>query len=231
MTRPRRDLRVALGLALAVAAATVGDAREIRLGLRVQPKLELERTASVYVGPFVLEPGGEGGRRVDAAAVRELDRYVRRLLRRETSLSVLPPEPTLVAPSQDSSQLRGMKDFWRALSQRTGADYVLAAAVDVEVLDRTGYSSEKYVSPADGKTYYRQVLVEETGFRYDILLVVFDADGEPVLEEQISDFQPRQARKLEETKDMYEGLYALEERLLGIFVPRVVHVRRYLYTG
>lgn len=224
-----RALRIVV-VALLAAVPAVVSGREVRMGLRVAPKLDLTGGERVFIGPILLEPGDEGTRRVDVSAVRELDRYVRRLLRRQTRLNLLPPEEGLTPPTADVTALRGMAEFWRELAGRHGADLVVAASVDVEVLDRTGYSTEKYVSPEDGKTYFRQVLIEETGFKYDILLMVFDAAGALVLEEQISDFQERQPRKLDEFTDMYEDLYTLENRLLGVFVPRVILARRYLYS-
>jgi len=87
------------------------------------------------------------------------------------------------------------------------------------------------VSPQDGKTYFRQVLVEETGFSYDILLVVMDGKtGAVIHEEQITDFKPQNERKLEEYTDMFTDLYTLQNRLVGIFVPRTVQVKRTLFT-
>jgi hypothetical protein len=75
------------------------------------------------------------------------------------------------------------------------------------------------------------VLVEETGFSYDILLVVMNgANGTVVHEEQITDFKPQNERKLEEYTDMFTDLYTLQNRLVGIFVPRIVQVKRTLFT-
>ena len=180
---------------------------------------------------MLLEPGDEGTRRVDVSAVREFDRYVRRLLRRQTRLTLLPPDEALTPPTSDVNALRGMTEFWRDLAERSGRRHAWWRRPSTSRCSTaTGYTTEKYVSPEDGKTYFRQVLVEETGFKYDILLLVFDPSGALVLEEQISDFQERQPRKLDEFTDMFEELYTLENRLLGVFVPRVVRARRYLYS-
>ena len=76
-----------------------------------------------------------------------------------------------------------------------------------------------------------QFLVEETGFNFDILLMVFDGEsGEQVLNEQITDFKERSDRKLEQYEDMFSDLYNLEARLLGVFVPRSMVAKRTLYT-
>ena len=226
---PARAARF-LVLVLLAAAPVLAGSREVRLGLRVAPQLKLTGGERLYIGPVLLEPGEEGTRRVDVSAVREFDRYVRRLLRRQTRLTLLPPDKDLALPTTDVNALQGMTEFWRDLAERTGADMVVSASIDVQVLDRTGYTTEKYVSPEDGKTYFRQVLIEETGFKYDILLMVFDASGSLVHREQISDFQERQPRKLDEFTGMFEDLYTLENRLLGVFVPRIVRARRYLYS-
>ena len=196
------------------------------------PELELKGTERIFVGPFLLEPRVEGGtRQVDVNAPRELERYVRTVIRRRTRLTLLEPSDDISPPTRNPSELVGMPEFWTEVSRETGADYIVAAFVDVEVLDREGYTTEKYVSPEDGKTYFRQVLVEETGFDYDILFHVYDASGTLVLEEQVTEFKDRSQRKLNEFKDMFDDLYKLENRVLGMFVPRTVRAKRFLYGG
>jgi hypothetical protein len=133
-------------------------------------------------------------------------------------------------PTTDPRELVETPGFWREIALRSEADYIVTAAIDVEILDRAGYQTEEYVSPQDGKTYFRQVLVEETGFSYDILLHVLSGEtGEVVFTEQITDFQEKSERKLEVYTDMFDDLYTLENRILGIFVPRYVRAKRYLF--
>ena len=236
MTSPRIvGVRLSLVLVLlwlAAAATATAGGREIELRLMIQPELELKGTERIFVGPVLLEPrGGADFRRVDINAVREFERYVRKMLRRRTRLTLLEPVEDLRPPSEDINELTTMTEFWATLGAETEADYIVAASIDVEVRDREGYTTEKYVSPEDGKTYFRQALIEETGFSYDILILVFDGDGNLVHEEQITDFKDRTEQKLDSFKDMFNELFTLENRLLGIFVPRSVLAKRYLYTG
>jgi hypothetical protein len=204
----------------------------MRVGLKVRPELDVGSRARVYVGAILLEPRqGGGSTMADIQAIREFEEYIRDLLRRRTRLRVQPQVEKLEPPTLDLAELLEYPDFWRKVSDRSGADYIIAASVDVKVLDREGYTTEEYVSPADGKTYFRQVLVEETGFGYDILLVVVNgATGETIFRDQITDFKEKDERKLDEYEDMFDDLYTLENRLLGIFVPRVVQAKRYLYN-
>ena len=220
-------------VAVVVAALVHAGANEIRVGLKVRPELNVGSRAKVYVGSILLEPRQGGGTTMaDIQAIREFSEYMRDLLRRETRLRVQPQLEGIDPPTLDLGKLLEYEEFWRDVATRSGADYVIAASVDVKVLDREGYTTEEYVSPTDGKTYFRQILVEETGFAYDILLVVVDGrTGFPVFKEQITDFKEKDERKLDEYEDMFDDLYTLENRLLGIFVPRTVMAKRFLYAG
>ena len=229
MTKKAWGIVAALTLTASMALA---GASEIRVGLKVRPELEVGSRAKVYVGSILLEPRQGGGTTMaDIQAIREFSEYMRDLLRRETRLRVQPQLEGIEPPTLDLGKLLDDREFWRDVASRSGADYVIAASVDVKVLDREGYTTEEYVSPSDGKTYFRQVLVEETGFSYDILLVVVEGrTGKTVFRNQITDFKEKDERKLDDYEDMFDDLYTLENRLLGIFVPRTVMAKRILYT-
>jgi hypothetical protein len=226
-----RTAAATLALVLTPALALAG-AREIQVGLQVRPELDVGSRAKVYVGAILLEPRQGGGTTMaDIQAIREFQDYIRDLLRRQTRLRVQPQLEGIEPPTLDLGRLVEIPEFWRDVAERSGADYVIAASVDVKVLDREGYTTEEYVSPTDGKTYFRQILVEETGFAYDILLVVVDGrTGDVLFRDQITDFKERDERRLDQYDDMFDDLYTLENRLLGIFVPRVVLAKRYLFT-
>lgn len=218
---------------LAVAAVSAAGSREVRIALLLKPELPIDGTEDFYVGPIMIEPReGENVQSVDLTAAREFEIYLRKILRRDAQLHLIPKQSELKPPSTHLAALLIDGDFWKAIGEETGADLIVAASIDVKILDRAGYTTEEYVSPQDGKTYFRQVMVEETGFSYDILLVVVDAKtGVAVHQEQISDFQPKNERKLEEYTDMFTDLYTLQNRLVGIFVPRAVQVKRALYSN
>jgi len=228
----RRAVAFLVLAVLGVAAGAGAASKELRINLWIEPDLQLDGTERIYIGPVLVEQrGGSKQSSEDLEASREFDDYLRKILRRKTRLDVLPVLEGLELPTSDPIELATMKQFWIDLGAATDADYIVAASIDVKVLDRAGYNTEEYVSPTDGKTYFRQVLVEETGFNFDILLTVYDGDtGEQILNEQITDFKERSDRKLRETEDMFAELYNLDNRLLGVFVPRSVVAKRTLYT-
>lgn len=221
-----------LVILIAVAAVCGAGTREIRIELHLKPEFPLDGTENIYVGPIMIEPReGENVQSVDLTAAREFEIFLRKILRRDAQLHLVLARDDLRPSTTDFSALLLDGDFWKSIGKETDADFVVAASIDVKVLDRAGYTTEEYVSPQDGKTYFRQVMVEETGFSYDILLVVVDAStGKVAHREQITDFQPKNERKLEEYTDMFTDLYTLQNRLAGIFVPRAVQVKRALFT-
>ena len=220
-------------VALVVASIGGAGSREVRMVLKLKPELPVDGTETVYVGPVLVEPReGEDIQSVDLTAAREFEIYLRKVLRREAELRLLPKGDGLQPPTDHLAALARRPKFWTDIREATNADLIVAASIDVKVLDRAGYTTEEYVSPQDGKTYFRQVLVEETGFNYDILLIVVEgATGDVIHREQITDFKPENERKLEEYTDMFSDLYTLQNRLIGIFVPREVQVKRALYTN
>ncbi len=227
----RRTIEL-LAILVAIAAVCSAGTREVRIELHLDPELPLEGTENVFVGPILIEPReGESVQSVDMTAAKEFEIFLRKILRRDAQLHLIPKRDDLRPPSNNLAALLQDADFWKTIREENGADYVVAASIDVKVLDRAGYTTEEYVSPQDGKTYFRQVMVEETGFSYDILLVVVEAEtGKLLHREQITDFQPKSERKLEEYTDMFTDLYTLQNRLVGIFVPRAVQVKRALYA-
>ncbi len=227
----RKTIEILIGL-LATAAVGGAGSKDIRMVLQLDPELPVTGDESVYVGPILIEPrDDEAVEAMDLSAAREFEIYLRKILRREAELRLIPERSDLQPPDRHLGSLIEDRSFWTALHEELEADLIVSASIDVKVLDRAGYTTEEYVSPQDGKTYFRQVLVEETGFSYDILLVVVEgATGDIIHQEQITDFKPEDERKLERSTDMFADLYTLQNRIVGIFVPRQVQVKRTLFS-
>jgi hypothetical protein len=135
-------------------------------------------------------------------------------------------------PTFDLALLSKNKDFWRAVGERSQADLILAGSLDFDVQDRSGYRTEEYVSPFDGRTYYRQILVEQTGYEYDIVLQVYDGKtGEQLYSDNFKDFkQSDEGQAADPLAGMFENLHSLEDRIVGVFAQRDVEATRVLFT-
>lgn len=234
----RLDLFVTLGAAaamsLAALVATPADAAdtvEVRVSLPVKARIDLTDRRTIAPVPFILVSSeGEGripGRDIDVQG--EFERYLLKLLRRDTPLKVVEPGPVQL-PSYDLDMLSRDRDYWRALGEQLQTDLLLVGSLDFDIQDRSGYRTEEYISPYDGRAYRRQVLVEETGFEYDIVMQVFDGrTGELLHDDNFKDFKQYEGESADPLIGMFQNLYALEDRIVGIFAQKRVQATRLLF--
>lgn len=211
-----------------VLAGTV----EVNLTLPVRARIDLEDRRTIGITPFqvVSREGAETELRRDVDVQREFERYLGRLIQRNTRLQIIEPGP-VEFPTFDLQLLSRQQDFWASVGERSGADLLLTGSLDFDVQDRSGYRREEYISPYDGRTYYRQVLVEQTGFEYDIVLQVYDGrTGEVLYADNFKDFKQFEGNQADPLRGMFENLYALEDRIANVFVQRTVETSRVLYT-
>jgi hypothetical protein len=223
----------ATALAVAIAVPAAADV-EVRLQLPVRAKVDLAGRRTVARAPFrVVGRVGSGGERARGSALdveKEFERYLTKLIRRETQLKVVEAR-AVDYPTFDLELLAANRDFWRAAGERAQADLLLAGSLDFDVQDKSGYRTEEYVSPFDGRTYYRQVLVEQTGFDFDIVLMVFDGrTGERLYFDNFKDFREFEGEKTDPLKGMFENLASLEDRILNVFTQKTVETSRILLT-
>ncbi len=232
-----RPLLAAMIPVLALAAfdalpAAAKNTTEVKLTLPVRARLDLAGRKTVAPAPFIMvSREGEGrvpGRDIDVQG--EFERYLTKLVNRETDLKVIEVGP-LDFPTYDLEMLARDRDFWRALGERTQADLILAGSLDFDIQDRSGYRTEEYVSPFDGRTYQRQVLVEETGFEYDIVMMIFDGrTGEQLYSDNFKDFKQYEGESADPLVGMFSNLYSLEDRIVGIFSQKEVEASRILFV-
>lgn len=235
LRRSPRRLGAVLGVAFFAFLASgplLAGAVEVRLQLPVRARLDLTSRRTITIAPFlvVTQEGQEAVQRRGLDVQREFERYLYRLLRRQTTLKIVEAGP-VDYPIYDLELLSRDVDFWRALGERTQADLILTGSLDFDIQDRSGYRTEEYVSPFDGRTYYRQVLVEQTGFEYDIVMQVMDGrTGEQLYVDNFKDFKSFEGEGADPLMGMFENLYALEDRIAGIFTERRVETIRTLFT-
>ncbi|HVS03736.1 MAG TPA: hypothetical protein VMT16_13280 [Thermoanaerobaculia bacterium] len=219
------------GSALLVALPAAAQTVRVKLKLPVRAALDLEDRSTLAVAPFiVVRQEGEAsfrGRNIDVK--EDFHRYLMKVLRRDTGLTVQ-ELGAVDYPSFDFEILARDRDFWRALGERADADLILTGSLDFDIQDRSGYRLEEYVSEFDGRTYYRQVLVEETGFEFDILMQVFDGrSGELLYSDNFKDFKTLEGTSADPVAGMFQNLYALEDRIVGVFAQKDVEATRVLF--
>ncbi len=228
-----RPLTAALLLALLLGASPLAaGVVEVRIKLPVRAKIDLAGRRTVAIAPFITV-GREGAGRQSESSVdvqQEFERHLTKLLRRETDLKLV-ESGRVDYPTYELDLLSRNRDFWRALGERLQTDLFLTGSLDFDVQDKSGYRTEEYVSPYDGRTYYRQVLVEQTGFEYDIVFQVYDGrTGELLFHDNFKDFKQIEGEKADPLLGMFENLRALEDRIAGVFTQKQVEASRLLLT-
>ena len=233
----RPVVRVSIGICVLIGGLTlsspaVAGIADVTFLVPVRARLDLQGRDTVTLAPFLVVTD-EGETAVQQRGIdvqQEFEDYLRRLLKRRTKLSYIESGP-VDYPSYDLQALASNEDFWRFLGERTGADLILSGSLDFDIQDRSGYRTEPYQSPYDGRTYYRQVLVEQTGFEYDIVMEVYDGKtGNRIYSDNFKDFKQFEGERADPLQGMFENLYALEDRIANIFAQKQVAATRVLIT-
>ena len=151
----------------------------------------------------------------------EFHRFLKKQLEKKTKFEVVETPPDLKLPTQNLTELArapGVLGVGRQRDRRPRSS--CRAASSSRSRTAPGYKTEEYVSPIDGRTYYRQVYVEQTGFLFDIVFLVFDGrTGEKLLQDEFKDFRQTGSRQRRRAAG------ALREPLLAR-EPDPQHVRR-----
>ncbi len=228
-----RGASILVLLLVGVATPLAAQVMEVTLKLPVRARLSIGPDEHLAIAPFVIVSTAEDkpdnrAAKVDVQA--EFQRYLGKQLSKELKSPVTILHDVRL-PGTDMKTLGSDQGFWRDLGRRNGSDYIVSGVIDFDVEGKVGYRTEEYVSPVDGRTYYRQVLVESTGFVFDIVIAVFDGEtGEKLVEENFRDFKEFQQQDYDELLGLFENLRSLESRLLSLFVAQETTATRYLFT-
>jgi hypothetical protein len=224
---------VVLGALLAASPLFAGVS-QVRLKLPLKPRLPLRGNEKIALAPFLVVTEADRARdkrlqNVDLQA--EFHRFLKKQIDKKTKLEVIETPPELKLPTQNLSELGRATEFWKSVGTSTGAEIVVSGSLEFRVEDRSGYKTEEYVSPINNQTYYRQVYVEQTGFVFDIVFLVFDGrTGEKILQDEFKDFRQTGGRRADELQGLFENLFSLENQILNLFVAREREADRYIFT-
>ena len=231
---PRAAAAVALALGFLVAVPLSAGVSQVRLKLPLKPRLPLRGNEKLALAPFILVTEADKARdkrlqNVDLQA--EFHRFLKKQVDKKTKLEVIETGSDVKLPTQNLTELARSTEFWRSVGVMTGADIIVSGSLEFRIEDRSGYKTEEYVSPINGQTYYRQVYVEQTGFLFDIVFLVFDGrTGEKLLQDEFKDFRQTGGRRADELQGLFENLFSLENQILNLFVAREREADRYLFT-
>jgi hypothetical protein len=217
-----------------LASACSSGTKEVKLRLPLRPKLAVTGRERISLAPFLV--ASKLSDKKDAPRYKDLDldaefrRYLGKQLGKRTKMTVVTMPLDVRLPSQNLKDLGEAADFWRGVGTRTGADILVTGIVDFRVENKSGYRAEEYRSPIDNRIYYRQVLVESTGFTFDVTVIALDGHtGLKLFQENFRDTKEKNRRATDELVGLFENLFSLENQLLGLFVVREREANRYVF--
>lgn len=231
----RRKASAALLIAATACLAACSGVSHVKMKLPLKPRLPLKGNERIAIAPFVIVTEAEKPKdREDLSKIdlqAEFHRYLIRLLKKKTRLDIVDLGETVQLPTRNLVELSRNTDFWRSVGQKSSADVVLSGTLEFRIEDTAGYKTERYVSPINGQTYYRQIYVEQSGYLFDVVFLAFDGPtGDKLLQDEFKDFRERNRRRTDELLGLFQNLFSLEEQVLNLFVPRERPVQRYLFT-
>lgn len=209
---------------------------EVRLKLPLRPKLAVTGRERIALAPFVV--ASRLSERKDASRYKDLDldtefrRYMGKQLGKRTKMTVVTMPADVKLPTLVLKDLaENSADFWKGVGQRTGTDIILSGVIDFKIEDTSGYRAEPYISKIDGREYYRQVLVESTGYTFDVTVIAIDGrTGGRLFQENFRDKKEKPRKAANELVGLFENLFSLESQLLGLFVVREREASRYVFN-
>ncbi len=222
----RRPLICVLLLVFLLAFPSIGFAKwdQVAVNVPIPPKIKVDPGEKVLV---TLARSTDHWR-LDVG--RELSRWIRRELGRSSSLKLLdvPPPPI---PEQRAEALAVNDLFWRRLGEDYQADIVVAAIVNFNVEDRSGYMETDSIHPITGQTYRSTQYVERTGFKMRVHIFFFKGDNGALLHNDIwTEERILDNRYAEDLNVLFELLEGMRKKLLGVVVPLVVAEPRYIWV-
>ncbi len=233
MLPSRRRCLGALFAAILLVVPACSSVDQVKLRLPLKPKLPLRGNERIALAPFILvaDPDKAKDKRLANVDVQaEFHRFLKKQLEKKTKFEVIPTPPDVKLPTQNLADLGRAQEFWAAVGTQTSAELIVSGSLEFRVEDRSGYKTEEYQSPIDGRTYYRQVYVEQTGFVFDIVFLVLDGrTGEKLLQDEFKDFRQTGSRNRDELQGLFENLFSLENQILNTFVPRDREAERYIF--
>ncbi len=163
---------------------------------------------------------------------REIARYLRGELRRESSLAVLDVVPPPAIPEQRLEDLIANTEFWKQLGRRYGADLILSGRIEFDRDDISGFQNVDSVSNVTGQKVRRTQFVEMEEFRYEMTVLFIDGKSGELL------FRDEVARKVTYQgmgNDSLTAFFAMSDAIVGdilaVVTSRMTHEQRAVFNG
>ena len=219
-----------LAASLTAVAARAASSVEVKLTLPVRARLDLaNRTPSSRRRSSSCGRKVKGASRPRTSTCSRSSSYLLKILKRDTDLDIVESGP-IDYPTYDLRMLARDAEFWRVIGERTQADHPGGQPrfrhPGSQRLPHRGIRlalRRPHLLPAGpGRADRLRVRHRGAGLRRP--------DRRAAYTDNFKDFKSFEGERADLLVGMFENLYALEDRLLGIFVQKRVAATRVLLT-
>jgi hypothetical protein len=218
-------------LSLLLSPAVTAGLRQLLIELPGKPKVDFVKGDSILIAPFLMvTPEKDTEDKNRRKAEDELRNFFSKMLSKGQAYNVQLSEGVPLA-STNVEKLKNAAAYWKTLASQYSAKFVISGVLDFTIKDQSGYETEEYTSPYNGRTYYRQVLVEKSGVSLELLLWVFNgADGAVATEENFKHFLEKKGKSQDFVTAFFEGVHAFESGLEAVFLSKPLPQKRNFYA-
>lgn len=206
----------------------LGAVYKVPVRLPQQPILPIHADETLLIAPLVIvELSEDKPKSQDLDVQQELMTYFAKTLKQRAPFKIVEGQD-IQLPTTNLEKLAQSAGFWRKAALRYQADYILSGSVDFRIEDRTGYETQEVMGPY-GRVYYKQVLVEKTGFTMEMVLMIFNDQGNKIKEIYLHDFKEHDVANYDPLQGFFENVHTLEDKILSLFITHKAKQRRYIF--
>jgi hypothetical protein len=201
-----------------------GKAFKVPVTLPVPARLDLEGRKRVLVASFLTDES------YLLDINRELVRFVRSELRKETDLEIVPIVPPPAVPEQTLSDLVANDGFWQYLGREYDVDLIVSGIMLYDRRDASGFRDVDVISPATGQKVRQSQFVEQERFLYELDVIFMDGkNGELLFRDRLQRSSVFRGTQNDPITAFYELSDSIAPDLLAIVKPRTREDVRFVF--
>ena len=161
---------------------------------------------------------------------RELVRFLRSELRKNTELAILPVIPPPAVPEQTLGDMIANAEFWKYLGREFGADLIVSGVMLYDRRDSSGFRDVDVISPTTGQKVRQSQFVEQERFKYELDIIFMDGKtGELLFRDRVQRSAVFRGTQNDPITAFYELCESIAPDVLAIVRPRTREDVRFVF--
>lgn len=201
-----------------------GKSFKVNVTLPVPARLDLEGRKTFLVASFLTEES----HLLDIN--RELVRFIRSELRKQTDLEILNVVPAPAVPEQTLQDMILNREFWKYLGEEYDADVIVSGIMLYDRRDSSGFRDVDVISSTTGQKVRESQFVEQERFLYELDILLMDGkNGELLFRDRLQRSAIFRGTQNDPITAFYELSESIGSDILAIVKPRIREDVRFVF--